>query len=144
MKGMNMNQKVIRNAQRGMTLIEIMVVVVIISLITGTIGVTVFNQLIAAKVSTAKTQIKNLEEAVELYHLSHHHYPSTSEGLQVLTQSSPQSSAVLKEVPLDPWDKPYVYIQPGSHNSDSFDLMSYGNDGVEGGGDDITNWTSKK
>jgi general secretion pathway protein G len=134
-------KKISKNAQRGMTLIEIMVVVVIISLVTGVIGVNVFNSLKDASNKTAHTQIKNLEEGCELYHLSHHRYPNTSEGLAALTQSSPQSAPVLKEVPMDPWGKPYVYIQPGAHNTDSFDIMSYGADQVEGGGDDITNWS---
>lgn len=124
-----------------MTLIEIMVVVVIISLVTGVIGVNVFGSLKDASNKTCRTQIKNLEEGVELYHLSHHRYPSTGEGLAALTASTPQSAAVLKEIPLDPWQKPFVYIQPGSHNTDSFDIMSYGADQVEGGGDDITNWS---
>ena len=133
--------KAAASAQRGMTLIEIMVVVVIISLVTGVVGVNVFNALKDASVKTAKTQIKNLEEGIELYHLSHHRYPSTGEGLAALTTSSPQSAPVLKEVPMDPWGKAFVYIQPGAHNTDSFDIMSYGADQVEGGGDDITNWS---
>jgi general secretion pathway protein G len=135
--------KTTAHAQRGMTLIEIMVVVVIISLMTGVIGVSVFTSLNKASEETTRTQIKNLEEAVDLYHLSHHRFPSTAEGLAILTQSTPQSAAIMKEVPLDAWQKPFVYIQPGSHNPDSFDIMSYGKDGTEGGGDDVGNWTNK-
>jgi general secretion pathway protein G len=123
-----------------MTLIEIMVVLVIIGLVTGVVGVTVLNQLTQAQIKTARTQIKNFEEALELYKLSKHRYPNSAEGLNALTQSTPQDRPYLREVPNDPWDKPYVYIAPGTHNADSFDIMSYGPDNVEGGGDDITNW----
>jgi general secretion pathway protein G len=123
-----------------MTLIEIMVVLVIISLVTGVVGVNVMNRLEDAKKRTALTQIKQLEEALELYKLSKHHYPNSAEGLNALTVSTPQDQAFLKEVPVDPWDKAYVYISPGTHNQGGVDIMSYGPDGVEGGGDDIANW----
>lgn len=130
-------------AQRGMSLIEIMIVIVIMSLVSGVVGVTVFNQLAEAKKRTTKTQIKQLEEALELYRLSKHKYPTTSEGLQALTTSGANDQPIIKEVPLDPWDKAYVYISPGTKNQGGVDIMSYGPDQVEGGGDDIGNWTSK-
>ncbi|MCC6806854.1 MAG: type II secretion system major pseudopilin GspG [Deltaproteobacteria bacterium] len=132
-----------RAAQRGMNLIEIMVVLVIISLVVGVVGVNVLGQLDKAKMSAAKTQIKQFEEALELYKLSKHRYPSSGEGLAALQGGSgPGDKPFLKEIPNDPWDKSYVYIQPGTHNPDSFDIISYGADGVEGGSDDIGNWKS--
>ena len=127
--------------QRGMSLIEIMIVIVIMSLVSGVVGVTVFNQLAEAKKKTTKTQMKQLEEALDLYRLSKHKFPTTGEGLQALTATGANDSAIIKEVPLDPWDKPYIYIAPGVHNQGGVDLMSYGPDQVEGGGDDITNWS---
>jgi general secretion pathway protein G len=134
-------KKVISNSQRGMNLIEIMVVLVIISLVVGVVGVNVLGQLDKAKMSSSKTQIKQFEEALELYKLSKHRYPSSSEGLNALQGGGgPTDKPFLKDIPNDPWDKPYVYIQPGSHNPDSFDILSYGPDGAEGGGDDIGNW----
>lgn len=137
---MNQKTKPIHTTQRGMTLIEIMVVLVIISLVTGVVGVAVLDRLRDAEMKTAKTQIKQLGEALELYKLSKRRYPSTSDGLTALAASSAQEGAFMREIPKDPWDKDYVYISPGTHNGEAFDLMSYGPDGVEGGGDDVTNW----
>ncbi len=128
------------HAQRGLNLIEIMVVLVIISLVVGVVGVNVFSALDDAKRKTAKTQIKQFEEALELYKLAKHRFPTTAEGLTALTQASGSDRPVLKDVPNDPWDKPYSYVSPGMHNRDGVDIMSYGADGVEGGGDDVGNW----
>lgn len=139
----DVKRAVSRAAERGMNLIEIMVVLVIISLVTGFVGVAVFDQLKKARNSTAKTQIKQIEEALELYKMSKHRYPTTSEGLGVLTQSTGGEGQFMKEIPKDPWDKEYVYLAPGTHNTSSFDIYSYGDDGVDGGGDDIGNWKAQ-
>ena len=129
------------HSQRGMNLIEIMVVLVIISLVIGVVGTNVMGQLDKAKISTAKNQIKQLEESLELYKLGKHHYPTTAEGLSALAAGGTGGDRpIIKDVPNDPWDKPYSYVAPGVHNRDSFDIMSYGSDGVEGGGDDVGNW----
>jgi len=125
-----------------MTLIEIMVVVVIISLVAGTVGVSVLNSLQKAKKKLAYTQIKQISEALELYKLSLRHYPSTAEGLPALTAPKGNEKPFMPSIPNDPWDAEYVYIFPGTNNAGSFDLMSYGPDGVQGGGDDIANWKS--
>jgi len=129
-------------AERGMTLVEIMVVVIIIGLVTSIVGVSVFGQLAKAKIATAHTQMKNIGEALELYKLSYHNYPSTSEGLQALASPKGGGAPIMREIPKDPWDRDYVYIYPGQNNQGSFDIMSYGDDGVAGGGDDVTNWKS--
>lgn len=126
-----------RLAERGMTLVEIMVVVVIIGLVTSLVGVAVFSQLEEAKIHTGRTQMKNISDALDLYRLSHRKYPSTGEGLAALTQSSGRSQPVMPAIPRDPWGNDYVYIFPGTKNSGGFDIMSYGSDGVQGGGDDI-------
>ena len=127
-------------SQRGMNLIEIMVVLVIISLVVGVVGANVMGSLETAKIKTAKTQIKQLEEALELYKLSKHRYPNTAEGLAALANPSGGDKPFIKELPKDPWDKDYVYISPGTHNRDGVDISSYGPDGVDGGGDDVGNW----
>ena len=129
-----------RRGQRGMTLVEIMVVVVIMSLVAGVVGVAVFNTLSDAQTKTAGTQIKQISDALDLHRLNHRHYPSTAEGLTALSQGKGNSKPVMEMIPKDPWGNDYVYIHPGSHNQGSFDLMSYGSDGVSGGGDDIGNW----
>ena len=133
--------KVIRKAaERGMTLVEIMVVVVIISLVAGVVGVAVLNRLNEAQKKVAFTQIKSLSEALELYKLSFRNYPATGEGLLALTAPKGNEKPFMSSLPKDPWGNDYVYIFPGAHNSNGFDLMSYGQDGVQGGGDDVGNW----
>jgi general secretion pathway protein G len=136
------NRRAPRGPQRGMTLVEVMVVVVIISLVAGVVGVAVFNRLEEAQKKVAFTQIKQIGEALELYKLSLHHYPSTGEGLNALTSPKGNEKPFMNSIPKDPWDRDYVYIYHGTKHSNSFDLMSYGPDGVQGGGDDVTNWQS--
>lgn len=132
-----------RAAERGMTLIEIMVVVVIISLVAGVVGVAVLNRLEEAKAKLAFTQLKQISEALELYKLSLRQYPSTAEGLFALAAPKGNAQPFMREIPEDPWGNDYVYIYPGSNNPGSFDLMSYGQNEVQGGGDDVTNWKSQ-
>ena len=127
-------------SQRGMTLIEIMVVVVIISLVAGVVGVQIFGQLKSAQISTAKTQMKQIGEALDLYRLNFRGYPSTAEGLGVLAAPKGNAEPFMPSIPQDPWGNDYVYVYPGTHNSGKFDIMSYGPDAVQGGGDDIGNW----
>lgn len=129
-------------ASRGMTLIEIMVVVVIISLVAGVVGVSVIERFNSAQKSLASTQIHQLSDALDLYKLSTNHYPSSSEGLQALAAPKDGSKPFLKSVPKDPWGHDYVYVFPGQHNQGGYDLYSYGPDGVQGGGDDVSNWES--
>lgn len=122
-----------------MTLVEIMVVVVIISLVTGIVGVAVFNQLQRAQVETARTQIRSISNALELYKLALRQYPSTGEGLNALVSPKNNEKPFLQAVPKDPWGNDYVYIYPGARNASGFDLMSYGPDGVQSE-DDVGNW----
>lgn len=135
--------RVIPKAERGMTLVEIMVVVVIIGLVTSVVGVAVFNQLQNAQAKTAKTQIQQIANALDMYKLSYRQYPSTAEGLQALVTPRDGGAPVMNSIPEDPWGRPYVYIYPGQNNPRGFDLYSYGPDGAAGGGDDITNWETK-
>jgi general secretion pathway protein G len=133
-----------RAAERGMTLVEIMVVVIIISLVAGVVGVQVFNQLAKAQVQTARTQMKSLGDALELYKLSNRQYPSTAEGLNALASPKGGEQPYMATIPKDPWGNDYIYIFPGSHNPKGFDIFSKGADGAEGGDDDVGNWESGK
>lgn len=135
-------KKTIAKAERGMTLVEIMVVVVIIGLVAGVVGVSVFNSLQTAQSKTAKTQIQQIANALDMYKLSYRQYPTTAEGLQALVAPKDGASSIMPNVPEDPWGKAYVYIYPGQNNPRGFDLYSYGPDGVQGGGDDVANWES--
>jgi len=121
---------------RGFTLIELLVVVIIIGLLAGFVAPRYFSQVGKSEVSVAKAQIDALEKALDTYRLDTGHYPSTELGLNALVQrpaSEPKWSGpyLRKDVPLDPWGKPYVYKMPGE--KDDFDLLSYGKDGQPGG-----------
>ena len=132
----------IARAQRGFTLIEIMVVVVII----GVLGAIVVPQFMSrpdqAKVTAAKIDIQVIATALEMYRLDNAHYPSTQQGLEALVKrpsGSPTArnwnpQGYLKSMPVDPWSTPYQYLNPGVNSVDgTYDLYSLGADGVTGG-----------
>jgi general secretion pathway protein G len=126
-----------RHGERGFTLVEIIVVITIIALIMTLVGPRVLNYLSESKVKAAKIQIESLASALDLYFLDTGQYPSNAEGLNALVQrtgsSSGWSGPYLRGtvVPNDPWGRPYVYRAPGSQSS--YDIISYGSDGQEGG-----------
>ncbi|MHC8404623.1 type II secretion system major pseudopilin GspG [Pseudomonas sp. TMB3-21] len=139
-------------AQRGFTLIEIMVVVVII----GVLGAIVVPQFMSrpdqAKVTAARVDVQAIATALEMYRLDNFNYPSTQQGLEALNKRPSGMPAArnwnpqgyLKSLPVDPWGTPYQYINPGVQSVDgSYDLYSMGSDGVVGGeghAADIGNW----
>ena len=134
-------------AQRGFTLVELLVVITIIALIMGVVGPRVLNYLTESKAKTAKIQIESFASALDLYFLDTGRYPSGSEGLAALVRRPGNIAAwngpYLKGgvVPPDPWGNPYVYRSPGQNGT--YDILSYGADGTEGGtgaGQDITSW----
>lgn len=132
--------------QSGFTLIELLVVLVILGLLAGLVGPNVLNQLGGAKTKTARLQIKDLEQAAEMYKLDVGRYPSNSEGLQALVEKPGDADGwngpYLKSgVPLDPWKQEYQYAYPGDNAE--IDIYSLGQDGVEGGegeNSDVGNW----
>jgi len=135
---------------RGFTLIEIMVVVVILGVLAAIIVPKFLSRPDEAKVTKAKVDIKGLEESLGLFKLDNGFYPSTEQGLKALV-SKPESGRIparfpdggyLKRVPADPWNNPYLYLAPGLSGRD-FDLISYGADGQPGGekfNADINSW----
>jgi len=129
-----------RRSRRGLTLIEILVVVTILGLIAGIVGITVAGQLEEAKVDTAKVQLKNISDALELYKVKLNRYPSTAEGLGNLVSPPEGRNPFMETIPQDPFGNEYIYISPGTHNPSKFDLYSKGPDGVADTDDDITNW----
>jgi general secretion pathway protein G len=109
---------------RGMTLIEIMVVLVILGLIAGAIGYNVFNQLNVAQTKTATLDLKAVSNGIDLYHVETGQYPET------LQQLVPK---YIKDLHKDPWGGDYQYV----HNADGYEVYSYGKDKAQGGGDDV-------
>lgn len=116
--------------QLGMTLIEIMVVVVIIGLISTVVGVALIRNLEDGKVGTARTQVCNLKAALTAYRIKKGRYPTNAEGLKALISSGNLQS---KKVPKDPWGREYFYRFPSATNPEEPDVLSYGYDGKEGG-----------
>ena len=143
-------RKTIRD-NRGFTLIEIMVVIVILALLAALVGPKLIGRSDDAKVTDAKVQIKNIETALKLYKLDSGSYPSTEQGLTALVAKPTvglipknyKSEGYLesKKIPKDPWGNDYIYLSPGEHGD--FDIYSFGADGVKGGegkNADITSW----
>lgn len=122
------------SAARGMTLLEIMVVIAIIGIVATAIGVGVVGYLNKAKINACKAQIRNIAQALDIY-AADSDYPSS---LSVLTEGP---GAPLKEKQLkDPWGQPFIYAYPAQHSSSApYDLCSKGPDRREGTEDDICN-----
>jgi general secretion pathway protein G len=144
-----MDSRKIRQAARGFTLIEIMVVVVIIGLLAAFILPNVFGNVIKAQIAKVKGDIQGIETALTMYKLDNYKYPSTDLGLAALVQrpNDPtvrnwREGGYIKRVSKDPWGNPYQYVFPGTHGQE-YDLYSFGADGQEGGegeNADIGNW----
>ena len=124
---------------RGMSLLEIMVVITLIGLVTAAIGVAVIGQLNKGQADTARNQSYEIAKALDIYKLQNGSYPSTGQGLAVL-KSPPKGKPIMDDVPKDPWGQDYIYTNPGQKNPSKFDIRSKGNDGVEGNEDDVGNW----
>ncbi len=143
-----MSQKTLRGNE-GFTLIEVMVVVIILGILAAIIVPRLTGRTEQARVVKAKTDIRSIEAALELFRLDNGFYPSTEQGLEALVRKPTtgriprnwRKGGYLKKVPLDPWGNPYIYLSPGEHGE--YDLYTLGADGEEGGEGadaDIGNW----
>jgi general secretion pathway protein G len=121
---------------RGFTLLELLVVIVIIGLLAGYVAPRYFSQVGKSEIQVAKAQIESLEKAMDQYRLDMRRYPTAEEGLEALV-AKPGSAQnwggpyLKKAVPNDPWGRPYVYRTPGQKGE--FEIFSYGRDGKAGG-----------
>lgn len=130
----------------GFTLIEVVVVIVIIVMLASIAAPLYMRHVSKAKVSTAKTQIKLIEQALMDFKLDTGSFPDSTEGLEGLVTNVSQNEKwdgpyIKPAVPKDPWANDYLYVIPGEHGD--FDLTSYGADGQPGGegeNADINNW----
>jgi general secretion pathway protein G len=123
-----------RRRQRGLTLIEILVVVTILGIIASMVGIAVAGQLEEAKIDTARIQMGDLSKALDLYKVKFNKYP---QSLSELTQPPEGRKPIIETVPQDPWNNDYVYVFPGQANPGKFDLQSKGPDGVTDTEDDV-------
>jgi general secretion pathway protein G len=139
-----------RKSERGVTLIEMLVVIMIIGMIASLVAVNVIRQGESAKRTAARAQISTFMNALGIYKLDTGVYPSTSQGLQALREKVGDlpnwaGPYLGKDVPLDPWGRPYDYKYPGDHGEDP-DIISLGADGQPGGDGnnaDIVSWSNK-
>ena len=137
---------------KGFTLIEIMVVVIILGLLAGLVLPRILGQEEKAKFEATKVQIRSLEDALDSYKLDNGFYPTTDQGLESLIKKPESGRIPLKwrdggylkpaRIPKDPWGKDYVYFSPGSEGRE-YEILSYGADnepGGEGNNADIQSW----
>jgi general secretion pathway protein G len=124
-----------KQTNRGFTLIEVMVVVVILSILAAIIVPKVMDRPDTARLVKAKSDIRALESALNLYRLDNFNYPTTDEGLEALVPK------YVDRLASDPWGNPYLYLSPGLHGD--MDIYTLGADGLQGGtgiNEDIGNW----
>ncbi len=134
-----------QSGRKGFTLVEILIVLVIIGLIAALVGPRLFPKLGKGKQAAAKAQIELLGQALDQFRLDTGRYPTTQEGLKALMTNPGidkwAGPYLKKDIPVDPWDRPYIYQCPGAHGE--YDLFSYGRDGNPGGegeDQDVVSW----
>lgn len=128
-------------SRSGLTLLELIVVIVVLGLLVGLVAPQILGRVDDARTTAARTQMSLMGTALDNYRLDNGSYPASEQGLASLRER-PSAGAqpmnwrgpyLRKEVPLDPWDRPYVYVSPGERNPGSYDLLTFGRDGKPGG-----------
>ena len=138
--------------RRGFTFLEIMLVVLIIGILFSIVGPQLIGRAGKAKVAATKAQMGHIETALSLYEMHVGAFPSTAQGLKALFERPSDVSEDVwdgtylkkKSALRDAFKQGFIYVCPGEHNKDSFDLSSKGQDNKEGTEDDITNWEDEE
>ncbi len=135
-----------RSSRSAFTLLEIMLVVMIIALLAGAAIYTMGGNVGVAQDVRVHSDIESISTQLKLYESFNGFLPTSQQGLQALVtrpDSEPQPRQwrqLFEKLPLDPWQNAYIYVQPGKHNPNSFDLYSAGADRKPDTDDDIGNW----
>lgn len=138
------------SSTRGFTLIEVMIVIVILGVLAALIVPKVIGRPDEARVVAAKQDVSSLMQALKLYRLDNHRYPTTDQSLEALINKPTiapippnwKSGGYLDRLPKDPWGNAYLYLNPGTHGE--IDVYSLGADGAPGGEGvdaDVGSWT---
>ncbi len=131
----------VHRRRKGMSLVEIMIVISIIGVLMTVIAVNVTGFLDDANVAASRISMNNMDKALIAYSAKHKgRYPSTAEGLDAAKKYFPNN-----EVPSDAWGNPFQYYSPGTHGDHEYEIVSLGKDGKEGGQDadaDIQSWVA--
>ena len=132
-----------RRSDKGFSLIELIVVLVILGLLAAVVGPQILDKIGRGKQQIARIQIKEFEGALQMYALDTGRLPEGNEGLYALVQNVENLDAwngpyLANELPTDPWQRDYVYVYPGNYGE--YDIYSFGPDGVEGTEDDVCSW----
>ena len=138
-------RKIKRYKRRGFTLVEILVVVVILGMLAALVIPNIIGSSDEARRTAAAVQIREIENALDIYRLHNGFYPTTEQGLEALVtkpSTNPQpkkyvEGGYMKKIPMDPWGNPFIYRSPGEKGT--IDIISCGPDGDEGTGNNITN-----
>ena len=145
---MSTQRRARRATRGGFTLIELLLVLVILAVLAAVVVPKFTGRSEQARIAAAKADIAAIDLQLDAFEVDAGRYPSTEEGLAALmnppTNVKSWHGPYLKKPPMDPWNHPYVYRYPGQINVSGVDLMSYGPDGNEGGGDDIGNWAAQQ
>ena len=139
------------SARRGFTLIELLLVMVILTILAAIVIPRFTRRSEQARITAARADIANLEVGLDSFEVDLGRYPTTEEGLGALVKQPADVADVTqwhgpyikRNVPKDPWGNPYIYESPGKHNTNDYDLRSYGPNKQEGGDDDIDNWSQQ-
>jgi general secretion pathway protein G len=143
------SEELIMRTQKGFSLIEIMVVVVILGILAALVVPKIISRPDEARIVKAKQDVLAIQNALDLYKLDNGFYPTTDQGLMALVEkptSNPTPhdwKSYLKSLPKDPWGRDYVYLNPGQHGE--IDIFTYGSDGQPGGSginSEIGNWNA--
>jgi general secretion pathway protein G len=127
--------------RRGFTLLELVVVIIVLGLLAAIVAPQFLGRVSDARSTAAQTQIELFGTALDSYRLDNGSYPTTAQGLEALRVKPTQPPVptnwrgpyVRKDIPMDPWGRPYLYRSPGERNASGYDLSSLGRDGQPGG-----------